>query len=298
MDLNELLVFVRVVDAGSFIGAARQLNLPKSTVSRRVSTLEARLSARLLQRTTRNLSLTDAGQVYYEHAARVVAEMEAAELAVSQLERAPRGRLRITAPLNLAFLSSLVASFMRRYPQVDVELVAADRVVDLIGEGFDVAIRAGKLADSSAYARPLGAIESHLVASPGFVRRCGPIDAPAHLADVACLLFGSGPGVSQLELSRGRQTSRVDVRSRLVANEFDYLVSAARAGLGVAVLPSFLCHADVRATRLVRVLPHWCAGRAPLHAIYPSARHLSPKVTALLDHLREHATATVGGEPG
>src|SRR5688572_7793499 len=140
VDLNEVAVFVGVVQAGSFTAAARDLGMPKSTVSRRVSDLEARLGARLLQRTTRKLHLTDVGRTYFQHAARVVAEAEEAERAVGRLQQAPRGLLRVTAPLNFGFLGPIAAELLRRHPEVELELVCTDRVVDLVDEGFDVAI--------------------------------------------------------------------------------------------------------------------------------------------------------------
>src|SRR6478735_9300066 len=156
MDLNEILVFARVVDAGSFSAAARLLEMPKSTVSRKVAELEERIGARLLHRTTRKLGLTDAGRIYYEHSARIVAEIEEAEEAVSRMESAPRGLLRVTAPLSFNMLGSIVAEYLRRHPDVQVDLSCTDRAVDLVEERFDLGIRVGQLADSSLVARPLG----------------------------------------------------------------------------------------------------------------------------------------------
>src|SRR5690606_543458 len=158
MDLNDMAVFVRVVQAGSFVGAARALGMPKSTVSRRISDLETHLGARLLQRTTRRLNLTDVGEIYYRHASRIVTEVEDAERAVTLMQDSPRGLLRITAPLNFGYLGPVVASFLARYPDVQVELVCADRVVDLVHEGFDLAIRAGRLRDSSLISQSLGTL--------------------------------------------------------------------------------------------------------------------------------------------
>src|SRR5688572_28451226 len=149
MDLNEIVVFARVVQSGSFTAAAAALGMPKSSVSRKVSELEERLKSRLLQRTTRTLSLTDVGRTYYEYCLRIVAEIEEAERAVSQLQDTPRGALRVTAPMSFAFLGPIVADFLKRYPDLSLELVCTDRVVDLVEERFDVGIRAGALADST-----------------------------------------------------------------------------------------------------------------------------------------------------
>jgi DNA-binding transcriptional LysR family regulator len=290
MDLNEILVFTRVVQAGSFTGAARELGMPKSTVSRKVSELERRLGARLLQRTTRKLSLTDVGHAYYRHSARVVAEVEEAELVVTRMQEVPRGLLRITAPLNFGYLGPIVASFLARYPEVQIEMVCADRVVNLVEEGFDLGIRAGRLADSTLIARSLGALESYVVASPSFLDEHGAPKAPDDLVRYDCLGFGGGPQPSSWKLQRDGKTTTVEVPVRLVVNDFDLLRDAALQGLGIAMLPVDRCVAELRAKRLRRVLPRWCSPEHRIHAVYPSSRHLSPKVKAFLDHLRERMT--------
>ena len=290
MDLNEILVFAKVVESGSFTGASRELDMPKSTVSRKVSELEERLGARLLHRTTRNLRLTDVGRAFYQHAERVVAEAEEAELVVGRMQEVPRGLLRVTAPLSFGYLAPIVASFLRRYPDVQLEMVCADRVVDLVQEGFDIAIRAGSLADSSLVARNLGVLRSYLVASPAFLERNGTPRAPSELERFDCVVFGAGPERSSWKLHASRKSVAVNVRARFVVNDFDFLDEAALSGLGVTMLPAFRCIEHLRAKRLMRVLPEWCSPVTPLHAVYPSARHLSPKVTAFLDHMRESMT--------
>jgi DNA-binding transcriptional LysR family regulator len=171
VDLNELIVFARVVEARSFTAAARLLGIPKSTLSRKVSALEERLGSQLLSRTTRTLSLTDVGEVYYEHCARVVAEVDAAERAVGALSERPMGRLRVTAPLGFSFLGPAIAGFGARHPEVEVEVTSTDRVVDLVSERFDVAIRAGPLVDSTLIAKPLGGSPQVLVASKRWCAR-------------------------------------------------------------------------------------------------------------------------------
>lgn len=290
MDLNGILVFVKVVQAGSFIGASRELEMPKSTVSRKVSELEERLEARLLQRTTRKLSLTDVGHAFYQHAARVVAEAEQAELVVDRMQEIPRGLLRVTTPLNFDYLGPIVASFLTRYPELQLELVCADRVIDLIQEGFDVAVRAGQLADSTLIARTLGVLRSYVVASPAFIRKNGTPEEPHDLERLDCVVFGGGAERSSWRLHRNRETLTVQVKTRFIVNDFDLLDEAARSGLGVAMLPASRCIEHIRNERLRRVLPEWCSPEIPLHAVYPSTRHLSPKVKAFVDHLRESMT--------
>lgn len=288
MDLNEILVFAKVAEAGSFIRASRALDMPKSTVSRKVSELEERLGARLLQRTTRKLSLTDVGQAFYRHAARVVAEAEEAALVVGRMQEVPRGVLRVTMPLSVGVLAPIIASFMSRYPEVQVEMVCADRMVDLVQEGFDVALRAGVLADSTLIARSLGVLRSYVVASPAFLRRHGVPKQPRELERYACLLFGGGAGRGRWVLQKEGKTLTVEVHGRFAVNDFDFLDEATRAGLGVAMLPMYRCIPQLRAKTLQRVLPTWCSPDVPLHAVYPSTRHLSPKVKAFVDHVREH----------
>lgn len=282
IDANAILVFAKVVEAGSFVGASKALDMPTSTVSRKVSELEARLGARLLQRTTRSLSLTDEGRIYYAHAARVAAEVEEAELAVDRMQEAPRGRLRVTVPLNFGFLAPAFASYLARYPEVELEVVGADRLVDLVHEGFDVAVRAGGLADSTLVARRLGDLQSFLVASPRFLERAGAPEAPRDLESTDCLVFGAGELV-RWRLVKEDEELTVDVRARLIVNDFDFLEQAARAGLGIAMLPAFRCVAH---GGLSRVLPAWRSPAIPIHAVYPSTRHLSPKVKTFLDHLQ------------
>lgn len=290
MDFNEIFVFAKVVQAGSFIGASRELRMPKSTVSRKVSDLEERLGARLLQRTTRRLSLTDVGQAFFQHASRVVAEAEEAELAVTRMQDIPRGLLRVTTPLNFGHFGPVVASFLKRYPEVQVEMVCADRIVDLVAEGFDIALRTGQLADSTLIAGNLGVLQSYVVASPAFLEQYGIPNDPVDLERFDCVVFGSGTNRASWKLHRSGKTIAVNVRARFIVNDFDFIDEAARSGLGIAMLPSFRCVDHLRAHRLAHVLSDWCSPAIPLHAVYPSTRHLSPKVKALLDHLRHHLT--------
>jgi len=288
VDLNEILVFAKVVQAGSFVRAARQLDMPKSTVSRKVVELEARLGARLLERTTRTLRLTDTGRAYFVHAERILLELEAAEAAVGQLQEAPRGALRISAPLNFLQLGAISERFLMRYPEVQLEIVCNDRIVDLIAEGFDVAVRVGKLADSTLIARPLATMRNVLVASPGLLERLGSPGSPEQLPRWPCIAFGGAAERASWELlSASGKTTSVRISPRFIVNEFDVLGGAAVSGLGIALLPENRCVDDVRAGRLRRVLPQWSSIERPLQAVYPGGRHLSPKLAAFLAHLAE-----------
>src|SRR5678815_2718236 len=238
MDLNEITVFTRVVQAGSFTAAARVLEMPKSTVSRKVAELEERLNARLLQRTTRKLSLTDAGRTYFDYGVRIVNEIEAAESAVGSLQGKPRGLLRVTAPLNTAWLSDIVAGYMKRYPEIQLELLCTGRNVDLIEERFDLGIRAGVLADSSLVARSLGSVTWLLVATSGYLKKRRRPRAPEELEEHDCLLFGAGSMTVQLRLHGGERSVQVTIAPRLLVSDMDIVYAAASAGLGVALLPA------------------------------------------------------------
>jgi DNA-binding transcriptional LysR family regulator len=286
MDLNEIFVFAKVVQAGSFVRAARQLGMPKSTVSRKLCDLEARLGARLLERTTRSLRLTDTGRAYYAHAERILLELEEADAAVTELQAAPRGNLRVSAPLNFAQLGPIGERFLARYPEVQLEIACTDRIVDLVAENFDLAVRVGRLADSTLIARPLGMMRNVLVVSPSLLDQRGVLNGPEQLRDWPCLAFGGVAERANWELlGPGGRTLTIRISPRFIVNDFDVLCSAAVSGLGIALMPAQRCVEDVRAGRLRRVLPEWSSIERPLQAVYPSGRHLSPKMTVFLDHL-------------
>jgi len=286
MDLNELFVFARVVQAGSFVKASRELGIPKSTVSRKVFDLETRLGARLLQRTTRSLRLTDIGREYFARAERIVADAEAAEAAVLQLQAEPRGLLRVSIPLNMGQLGTIGQRFLARYAEVRLELVCSDRLVDLVAEGFDLAVRVGRLADSTLIARPLGTIRNVFVASPGLLEQYGTPNAPEPLVKLPCLAFGSATERASWELAGpAARALSLKIEPRFVANDFEVLIAATLSGLGVALVPEHRCAAELASGRLIRLLPEWSSIIRPLHAVYPSGRHLTPKVTTFLEHL-------------
>lgn len=290
-DLNEIAVFTRVVQAGSFTRAARELGMPKSTVSRKVSELEARLGAQLLRRTTRKLSLTDVGTAYYERCARIVAELDDADRTVTQMQDGPRGLLRVTAPLHFGWVGGVVAEYLRVHPEVSVEVVCTDRVVDLVAEGFDVALRFGAPSDTSLVARRLGALPRYLVAAPAYLARRGAPRAPADLAghDVVASAgsrAGEPPGARWV-LHRGARRAEVRVAPRATANNLEVLHRVVLAGVGIGMLPAMRCEQDVREGRLARVLDEWSPVEVPLHIVYPGTRHLSPKVKVFLDLVRD-----------
>ena len=299
-DLNEMIVFARVVRAGSFTAAAAELQMPKSTVSRKVSELEERLSARLLQRTTRKLSLTDAGRTYYDYCARIVGEVEDAERAVSTLQSMPRGRLRVTCGTNMQFLAPILGDYLKRYPDVQLELLSTGRSVDLVEERFDVGIRAGALADSSLIARSLGVVRWFAVATPAYSKRRGRPRSPDDLAKHDVLLFGSSPDSATIRLENGSDTTALSVAPRAMVNDFDLLHDMVVMGLGVGLLPSFRSANEIRERKLERLLAPWSSPSTPVHVVYPSTRHVSPKVKSFVDYLQQRTTPPpweLGPEP-
>jgi DNA-binding transcriptional LysR family regulator len=264
--------------------------MPKSTVSRKVSELEERLKSRLLQRTTRKLSLTDVGRTYYDYCARIVGEIEDAERAVSSLQETPRGLLRVTAPVNVAFLGPIVSDYLKRFPEVRIDLFCTGRAVDLVEERFDVGIRAGTLADSTLIARNLGSARWFLVATPAYLKKHGRPRSPEDLKKHDCLIFGAGLGSADVRLENAGRSVQVALSARLLVTDMDILDAVATAGLGIALLPAFRCIEELRAHRLERVLPDWNAPSTPVHVVYPSTRHLSPKVKSFVDHLHQRMT--------
>jgi DNA-binding transcriptional LysR family regulator len=290
MDLGGITVFLRVVQGGSFSAAARQLAMPKSTVSRKIAELESHVGARLLQRTTRKLGLTDVGRIFYEHALRIAAEVDQAAQAVDRMQAVPRGLLRVTAPLAFGMLGPIIAEYLREHSEVQLEVHCTDRNVDIVDERFDIAIRAGRMADSSLTARTLGSIKRVLIAAPSYCKQHGTPRAPADLAEHASLVFGAGAAPNLWTLESDGKRVEVRVTPRLTLNDPELLREAALAGIGIALLPKFVCAEDIRAKRLRHVLPDWGSSAMPVHAVYPTARLLSPAAAAFIELVRKRFT--------
>jgi DNA-binding transcriptional LysR family regulator len=280
-----------VVEAGGFTAAASQLGMSKSAVSKAVTALEERLGARLLNRTTRRLSLTEVGRAFYERSARVVSEAEEAELAVTHLQESPRGTLRINAGVSFGILhlAAALPDFMQRYPEVAVDADFTDRYVDPVEEGFDVVVRiAAELPDSSLIARRLTANEMVVAASPDYWARRGRPERPQDLASHTCLTYAynRNPNDWPFADADGRPFT-VKVGGRLRTNNGDVSLRAALAGLGVVRLPRFLSGPHLAAGRLEAVLAAFAPPPAGIYAVYPHNRHLSAKVRAFVDFLIE-----------
>ena len=286
-DLNDLAMFAAVVTHGSFSAAGRALGIPKSRVSRRVADLEQRLGVRLLQRSTRVVRVTDVGATFFAHCEAMTAAARAAVEVAEQASARPTGRLRVSTPIGVAhvFLKPLLARFLSAYPDVRLELELTNRRVDVIGEGFDVALRIRSvLEDSDLVVRQLGASEQILVASPAFVDMHGPFDSAAALQGQR----GVGPDrdAPRWRLRAGdRSEAVIDYMPVFVTDDVHLMMEAAIGGAGLAVLPIDVCHAAVRAGDLVVVLPGYRAPSHQLHAVFPTRRGLVPAVRAFIDFL-------------
>jgi DNA-binding transcriptional LysR family regulator len=286
LDLNDLRVFVRVVDRGGFAVAARELGVPTSTVSRTIARLEASTGTRLLHRTPRSVHATSEGRAIYASVSEAIGTLERAAHALEPATRGPKGVLRVTAPTDLggSFLADVAVGFAERYPLVQIDLSLTNRAVNLVDEGFDVAVRAAtRLADSSLVAKKLGHLEHALYASPGYIDRHGAPSSPADLSDHRCIVFRAKDLVKTWRLESGKETIEVLVRARMGSDEFSYLRAAVLAGGGIALLPRLVCAKDEAAGRLVRVLPAFEAKGASLYVLYPSAAHVPARVTAFRD---------------
>jgi DNA-binding transcriptional LysR family regulator len=287
-DLNAAHLFVQVVERGSFTSAARAVGLPKSTLSRKIGELEARLGARLLQRTTRKLSLTDLGAAYFERVHRIVSDLGEAEAAVQDAHSTPRGVLRVTAPpdLGMVFLPKAVPEFTEKYPEVQVVLDLSGRRLDLVAEGFDVALRAGPVGDSSLIVKTVATSSMALYASPDYLKAHG---APLLLEDLcghACLVFAATPERKWIFQKDGRP-QEVVVRGRIAAQDFGYLRLATLAGAGIALLPNMLVGPDLHHDRLELVLPEYTHAADNLYVAYPSRTFLPAKTRAFVDFITE-----------
>jgi DNA-binding transcriptional LysR family regulator len=295
IDLNRLALFVAVAETGSFSTAAGRLRLPKSSVSRGVARLEESLGAQLLHRTTRHVATTSAGAALYERAAPLLGSLRAAVGVASSREEQPSGELRITAPSDIGqmFLAEIVARFIARFPAVTVDLNLTLRYVDLIAEGYDVAVRAsGKpLKDSSLTARRLGGFEGHVYAAPSYLARRGMPKSGRELADHDWVVFRGMRG--PLTLSGPGEPLVVQPRGRIVTDDFLVVREAIRAGAGVGLLDALYAEKDVAEGRLVCVLPRYRLLASGLYLVYPAARHQPRKVTAFRDFVLEWFNARV-----
>jgi len=289
-DLNDMLFFAEVVDRGGFAAAGRALNVPKSKLSRRVADLESRLGVRLLQRTTRRLSLTQAGEIYHRHCVAMREQAEAADEAVAHVQTEPRGTVRITCPVTLAqtTIGPLLPCFLAAHPQVRIDMQVTNRVIDLVQEGVDVALRVRASLDDSGtlVIKNLGETKAMLVASPQLLQRFGtPADAES-LRNLPTVAMSAADGRATWHL-HGPRGAEFELEHSPVYTADDLLTLkfAVVQGTGMCVLPDYLCSEELRHGELVPVLPGWAPPVAMVLAVFPSRRGMVPAVRQLLDFL-------------
>ncbi|MBX7099367.1 MAG: LysR family transcriptional regulator [Myxococcaceae bacterium] len=284
-DLNAVRVFVAIVETKGVRLAARALGLPRSTVSRKLAELEARLGLSLLNRTTRTVSLTDAGQAYFARAVQALGALDDAERALREAGGRPTGTLRITASPAMAQQrgGELLARFLTDHPDVRVVLDLSERHVDLVAEGFDVALRGGPMVDSTLVARQLRSAQAYLYASRGYLKARGTPKTLADLERHDCIVHGSSAAAPQWTFMVGRTRKAVPVQARLVANNLAVVRAAVEAGLGIGWLPDISVDGSNPNRKLVRVLTDFPLPRAVLNVVYPPTRNLSPSVRAFVD---------------
>ncbi|MDZ7891441.1 MAG: LysR family transcriptional regulator [Rhodoferax sp.] len=294
-DTNDMLYFAEVVERGGFAAAGRHLGLPKSKLSRRVAELEERLGVRLLQRTTRKLSLTEVGEVYLRHCLAVRDAAEAAAEAVEQVQTEPRGTIRVACPVTLAqsTVGPIMALFLARHPLVKVDMRISNRVVDLVEEGIDVALRVRPSLDDSGslVVKKLGESSAVLVASPQQLERQGQPTSINDLSRMDTIAMSAIDGrASMVLLGPDGATHTLVHQPRYVADDLLTLKFAALQGTGLCFLPDYMCRREIEQGRLVHVLPGWAPPRGLFHAVYPSRRGMVPAVRRFLDFLGEHTS--------
>jgi len=292
--LQAIIAFARVVESGSFARAAERLDVSVSSVSRQVSDLEAHLDARLLNRTTRRLSLTESGRAFYERSLQLLADLEEAEESASAGTARPRGTLRLTCgtTFGVRHLAPAIAEFVTRHPQMRFDVELSDRAVDLVDEGFDAALRIGKIGSQQLVGRKVGVTRLICCASPAYLERHGVPQKPEDLAAHACLSYEYSPQKNVWPFRDGSGSDRsVRIDGPVHANNGRFLVSLAVAGVAITIEPDFIVGPEVRAGRLVAILLAFQPPPSTIQLVYPSRRHLSAKVRAFADFLRERFAA-------
>lgn len=296
MDLNRIAIFTRVVEAGSFTEAARQLGMPKTSVSRRVAELESELGVRLLHRTTRSLRTTDAGRQYYERSSMALREIESANQQLAETRAEPAGTIRVSAPVGFAgyFLADTVFAYLAAYPGTRVELVLTDEKLNLVDSGIDLSFRTGSLPDSSLVARKLGSTQKVLCASPDYLARRGVPTRLAELSQHDCIIAGDSIAGAHWDLEGPDGHHSIALSGRFAANMMELAYLAAVHGYGIAQLPTPIAAPAIRAGTLRRVLRKYASGVGGLYAVFPSNRHLSPAVKAFVEIAARHIADASG----
>ncbi|WP_295463096.1 LysR family transcriptional regulator [uncultured Pseudomonas sp.] len=294
--LNGFMVFVQVAETRSFVAAGRLLGVSASAVGKSVARLEDKLGVRLFHRSTRSITLTAEGALFLERSRRILAEIEAAELELSQVSATPRGRLRVSLPLVSSLVLPVLGEFMRAYPQIELDLDFTDRMVDVIEEGFDAVVRTGEPSDSRLAARRLGSFRMHLVASPDYLAQRGTPQTPADLLQHACLHYRF-PNSGKLEawaLRRLPGEAEAALPTTMICNNIETRLCFALRGLGIAYLPDFAVADALADGRLCTLLADRLEYRGVFHVLWPVSKQPAPKIRVLVDFLCTRLTLLAG----
>lgn len=292
--MGDIPVFVAVADCRGFAAAARLLGVSKSAVSKRITSLEKRLGVQLFHRSTRNISLTEAGEHFFVHATQALESAKDAEESVLTLNGTPKGRLRVSVPMSFGHLhvAPLIADFLAVYPGIEVDLIMDDRFVDMVSEGIDLAIRGGTMIDSSLIVRKIAPIRNIVVAAPSYVERCGQPASIKDLVNHNCLQYSLTRDFQEWVFETKKGTQKVPVSGSYRVNNGEALRQAVVRGVGISRLPTFIAGPDLATGRLVRVLPQYQIPTQSLFAVFPERRHLPNKVRLFLDFIIDR----IGGD--
>lgn len=292
--LKRMVIFSHVAETRSFSAAARKLGIARSAVSRHIALLEQSVGVRLLNRSTRSVSLTEAGQTYYRSCALIVAEAETATRRISQLRDEPAGTLKVAGPTSFGSqLATLAGRFMQQYPALHVELLLDDRVVDMVRDSIDVSIRVGWLNDTTLVARQLCESPRLLCASPGYLERHGRPETPAQLAQHECVIFSLLPTPYEWTFSKNGRQENIHVKGRMKTNSATAVRALILDGSGIAPLSNFLVGDDIRAGRLVHLLPDHDCGSAGIYAVYQDRRYQQGRVRMFIDFIQKRMQALI-----
>lgn len=285
-------IFVAVVEKGGFSAAARTLEISKAAVSKRINQLEAQLGVRLLHRTTRKLSLTEAGERYFEHAVQALASAKQGEDAVTELQGEPQGKLKISSPMSFGRLhvAPLIPKLLKRYPKLEIDLIMDDRKVDLVAMGVDIAIRSGsgKLPDSTLVARKLTPLRQVLCASPEYIEQHGLPEKPVELTAHNCVLYSYSSDVNEWTLSKDGKSETVTVSGNYRVNNSEGIIEALKEGIGIGRLPTFVAGPDLKAGRLIKLFEPYQIPDQTFYAVFPAREYLPAKVRVFLDFAVEY----------
>ncbi|ATB40526.1 hypothetical protein CYFUS_005975 [Cystobacter fuscus] len=289
MDLNAVMMFNRVVKVGSFSKAAVELGVTKSTISKKIAELESHLGTTLLRRTTRSIQLTDMGKQFHEQSSKGLSEIKKATEQAQATSIEPRGRLRITAPSDFAtsILAPILAEFLETYPKISLEMMLTDKILDLVNDDIDVAIRLGPMMDSSLSAKKIGRDVFQLVASPAYIKRSPPLQEPGDLKKHDCLVFAPKPDMRTWRLKSRTSRTTLEPEIKFLSNNVTTVKALVVQGAGVALLPVSNCREEIEAKCIKVVMPEWSMEDAPIHFLFQKHHFTPPKVLVFISYMEQ-----------